>query len=109
MNNASLATATNATFTLNNSLISANDTVILTISGGLQFALAVMFGCIAYNHLAWPIGLLFSAILYGSLVAWRLYGFWKHRPQGSMIRRLAVGEVVLLLIPLALIPTLRGD
>ena len=34
MNNASLATATNATFTLNNSLISANDTVILTISGG---------------------------------------------------------------------------
>ena len=34
MNNASLATATNATFTLNNSFISANDTVILTISGG---------------------------------------------------------------------------
>jgi hypothetical protein len=34
MNAASLTTATNATFTLNNSLISANDTVILTISGG---------------------------------------------------------------------------
>lgn len=34
MNNASLATATNATFTLNNNLISANDTIILTISGG---------------------------------------------------------------------------
>jgi predicted ThiF/HesA family dinucleotide-utilizing enzyme len=34
MNGASLATATNATFTLNNSTISANDTVILTISGG---------------------------------------------------------------------------
>jgi predicted ThiF/HesA family dinucleotide-utilizing enzyme len=34
MNNASLATATNATFTLNNSAISANDTVVLTISGG---------------------------------------------------------------------------
>ena len=34
MNNASLATATNATFTLNNSFISANDIVILTISGG---------------------------------------------------------------------------
>jgi hypothetical protein len=34
MNNASLATATNATFTLNNSVISANDAVILTISGG---------------------------------------------------------------------------
>jgi predicted ThiF/HesA family dinucleotide-utilizing enzyme len=34
MNNASLATATNATFTLNNNTISANDTVILTISGG---------------------------------------------------------------------------
>jgi predicted ThiF/HesA family dinucleotide-utilizing enzyme len=34
MNNASLTTATNATFTLNNNLISANDCVILTISGG---------------------------------------------------------------------------
>ena len=34
MNSASLATATNATFTLNNSFISPNDTVILTISGG---------------------------------------------------------------------------
>ena len=34
MNGASLATATNATFTLNNNMISANDTVILTISGG---------------------------------------------------------------------------
>ena len=34
MNAASLATATNATFTLNNSFISANDTIILTISGG---------------------------------------------------------------------------
>jgi len=34
MNSAALATATNATFTLNNSFISANDTVILTISGG---------------------------------------------------------------------------
>ena len=34
MNGASLTTATNATFTLNNNLISANDTVILTISGG---------------------------------------------------------------------------
>tara|TARA_R110000868_G_scaffold24536_1_gene96754 strand:+ start:561 stop:980 length:420 start_codon:yes stop_codon:yes gene_type:complete len=34
MNNASLTTATNATFTLTNSTISANDTVILTISGG---------------------------------------------------------------------------
>jgi predicted ThiF/HesA family dinucleotide-utilizing enzyme len=34
MNNASLATATNATFTLNNALISVNDSVLLTISGG---------------------------------------------------------------------------
>lgn len=34
MNNASLAAATNVTFTLNNSYISANDTIILTLSGG---------------------------------------------------------------------------
>jgi hypothetical protein len=34
INNASLNTATNATFTLNNALISTNDSVLLTISGG---------------------------------------------------------------------------
>ena len=34
MNNAALATATNATFTFNNRFISSNDTIILTISGG---------------------------------------------------------------------------
>jgi hypothetical protein len=34
MNNASLATATNATFTLNNAFIGANDNIILVISGG---------------------------------------------------------------------------
>jgi len=34
MNNASLATVTNVTFTLNNSLISANDTLIVTVSSG---------------------------------------------------------------------------
>ena len=34
MNNASLATATNVTFTLNNSIITAKDAVVLTISGG---------------------------------------------------------------------------
>ena len=34
MNSAALNTATNATFTLNNSFISNNDTIVLTISGG---------------------------------------------------------------------------
>lgn len=34
MNNASLGATTNVTFTLNNSLISANDIVILNVSGG---------------------------------------------------------------------------
>jgi hypothetical protein len=34
MNNASLATNTGVSFTLNNSLISANDTIILCVSGG---------------------------------------------------------------------------
>lgn len=34
MHNENLLTATNATFTLNNSMISAKDAVILTISGG---------------------------------------------------------------------------
>jgi len=34
MNNASLGATTNVTFTLNNNLISANDIVILNVSGG---------------------------------------------------------------------------
>jgi len=34
MNNASLATATNATFTLNNTYLSSNDTLIVTIASG---------------------------------------------------------------------------
>lgn len=38
MNAASLATVTNVTFTLNNSYISANDILILTLSGGLATA-----------------------------------------------------------------------
>jgi len=38
MNAASLGAATNVSFTLNNSLISSNDTLILTISGGATVA-----------------------------------------------------------------------
>ena len=38
MNAASLGATTNVSFTLNNSLISANDTLILTISGGATVA-----------------------------------------------------------------------
>lgn len=38
MNAASLAATTNVSFTLNNSLISANDILILTISGGATVA-----------------------------------------------------------------------
>ena len=34
MNNAALASATNVTFTLNNSFISANDILVLNVSGG---------------------------------------------------------------------------
>lgn len=47
MNNASLAAATNVSFTLNNTFISANDTLIVTISSGATAA--------AYN--AWVSGL----------------------------------------------------
>lgn len=38
LNAASLAATTNVSFTLNNNLISANDTLILTISGGATVA-----------------------------------------------------------------------
>ena len=38
MNNASLGATTNVTFTLNNSLISANDVIVLNVNGGTTAA-----------------------------------------------------------------------
>ena len=38
MNNAALAAATNVSFTLNNSFISSNDVLIVTLSGGIATA-----------------------------------------------------------------------
>ena len=49
MNNAALAATTNVSFTLNNSLISANDVLILTVSGGN--ATAATYNCFV-NSLA---------------------------------------------------------
>ena len=49
MNNAELAATTNVSFTLNNSLISANDVLILTVSGGN--ATAATYNCFV-NSLA---------------------------------------------------------
>jgi hypothetical protein len=65
MNNASLATATNATFTLNNSFISANDTVILTISGGQ--ATAGSYNVFANNLSAGSVSISLRNISGGSL------------------------------------------
>ena len=49
MNNAELAATTNVSFTLNNSLISVNDVLILTVSGGN--ATAATYNCFV-NSLA---------------------------------------------------------
>jgi hypothetical protein len=65
MNAASLATATNATFTLNNSFISANDTVILTISGGQ--ATAGSYNVFANNLSAGSVSISLRNISGGSL------------------------------------------
>ena len=65
MNNAALATATNATFTLNNSFISANDTVILTISGGQ--ATAGSYNVFANNLAAGSVSISLRNISGGSL------------------------------------------
>ena len=65
MNNASLTTATNATFTLNNSFISANDTVILTISGGQ--ATAGSYNVFANNLSAGSVSISLRNISGGSL------------------------------------------
>jgi hypothetical protein len=65
MNNAALLTATNATFTLNNSLISANDTVILTLAGGQ--ATPGSYNCFANALAAGSVSITLRNISGGSL------------------------------------------
>ena len=64
MNNASLASATNVTFTLTNSLISANDIVILNVSGG---ATAGAYNCWVSGLSAGAVSITLRNISGGSL------------------------------------------
>lgn len=64
MNNASLATVTNVTFTLTNSLISANDIVILNVSGG---ATAGAYNCWVSGLSAGSVSITLRNISGGSL------------------------------------------
>ena len=64
MNNASLATVTNVTFTLTNSLISANDIVILNVSGG---ATAGAYNCWVSGLSAGAVSITLRNISGGSL------------------------------------------
>ena len=64
MNNASLASVTNVTFTLTNSLISANDIVILNVSGG---ATAGAYNCWVSGLSAGSVSITLRNISGGSL------------------------------------------
>lgn len=64
MNNASLASATNVTFTLNNSLISANDILILNVSAG---ATAGAYNCFVSGLSAGAASITLRNISAGSL------------------------------------------
>lgn len=64
MNNASLATVTNVTFTLTNSFISANDIVILNVSGG---ATAGAYNCWVSGLSAGSVSITLRNISGGSL------------------------------------------
>jgi hypothetical protein len=65
MNNASLATVTNVSFTLNNSLISVNDILILTVSGGN--ATAATYNCFVNSLAAGSASITLRNISAGSL------------------------------------------
>jgi hypothetical protein len=65
MNNASLNTATNATFLLNNTMISANEAVILTIAGGQTTAGS--YNCFANSLSAGQVSITLRNISGGSL------------------------------------------
>lgn len=86
-------------------LSAAGRTEFLTVYAGLELGLAAIFACLAAYELLWAMGLVFSIFLYGGIVAFRLYGLWRHRPDHALVRRLAIGEAVFLLIPVALLAT----
>jgi hypothetical protein len=65
MNNAELAATTNVSFTLNNSLISANDVLILTVSGGN--ATAATYNCFVNSLAAGTASITLRNISAGSL------------------------------------------
>ena len=65
MNNAALAATTNVSFTLNNSLISANDVLILTVSGGN--ATAATYNCFVNSLAAGTASITLRNISAGSL------------------------------------------
>lgn len=88
-------------------LSAAGKTEFLTIYAGLELGLAAMYACLAWNELLRPMGLVFSVFLYGGMVAFRLFGLRRYRPDNGVIRALAVGEVAFLLIPLALLAALN--
>ena len=65
MNNAALGATTNVSFTLNNSLISANDVLILTVSGGN--ATAATYNCFVNSLAAGTASITLRNISAGSL------------------------------------------
>jgi hypothetical protein len=65
MNNAALGATTNVSFTLNNSLISANDVLILTVSGGN--ATAATYNCFVNSLSAGSASITLRNISAGSL------------------------------------------
>jgi hypothetical protein len=65
MNNAELAATTNVSFTLNNSLISVNDVLILTVSGGN--ATAATYNCFVNSLAAGTASITLRNISAGSL------------------------------------------
>lgn len=87
-------------------LSAAGRTEFLTIYAGLELGLAAIYACLAWYELLWPLGLLFSVFLYGGIVVFRLFGLRRYRPDSAVIRKLAVGEVAFLLIPLVLLATI---
>lgn len=75
----------------------------VTVYGGLEFAMAVIFVMPLFWHESTRFALVSCLIIHASLVAFRTFAYFSFEGIGPFTHRLAIGEWVILLISIALL------
>lgn len=75
----------------------------MTVYGGLEFGLALVFLAALFKPELVTYGVLASVLIHGSLVLFRSISFFAYSDIGSMTYKLAIGEWVIFLLGLAIL------